>query len=456
MLVVAALGASGSATLAGPSPAFAQDERIDLMAEPTGYTDVADAFDADDPLDVNVRLGFTWSSESAGVERERTDATTADGRPSQRFVEVAEYQRTRNALHMGLEVGVYHDVMLFAHMPVVLAEERELRRPAGVDCDADPSVDACARLTVPLPEGGREPLFELSPTLRSGARSGLPQLDLGVAWGVINQHRDGVLANWVLRAQLTLPTGAVMRACVRGGDRCDAGISDGQSRLRLGSRWSYRFRYVEPLLGLGHTFAWVSKGEDLYNPAGELEGQADDAPPAATELTLGLVAIPWEDRSRHQRFALDTRASAVFVSEGRDVSPLFDALGTSPSQQLQAANVDDLTAPEGDRREVMFTGITRVESHARLSLRSALVIQAARYVRFNLGVGLSGVTTHLLTGEPPCNPAVELRSNDLRHGTCIEGIPNPAQRPVIDAPGHRFRAASHLQLDLFASAAGQF
>lgn len=436
--------------------AHAEEGPIELMAEPTAYTDVADAFDGPDPFDINVRLGFVWSSASATVERETTDAMSADGRPSRRFVGVAEHQRTRNSLEMALEIGLYQDLMLFAGLPVVLAETRELREPGGADCASDPTSDGCLRLTSPLADGTREPLFEVGSPLLSAKRSGLPRIDLGVAWGVTNQHRTSLLPTWVLRMALSIPTKDVMEPCIRGGASCEPGISNGQGGLTIGSRWSYRFRHVEPLMGLSHTFSWISSGDGLYRPAGTLDGMAEDGPPSRSELTLGAVVIPWEDRGRHQRFALDTRASATVVSDGRDISPLFDALGASDSAQLTTANVDNLSLGASDRETVMFTGVTRVEAHARVALRTALVIQAARYVRFNLGMGFTHVTPHLLTGEPVCNTDIDVRSNDPRGGLCVRGLPNPAHRPVIDAPGNRFRLGSGLQVDLFAVAAGQF
>ncbi len=426
---------------------------IDLMSEPTGYTDVADAFDEGDPFDVNVRLGFRRSTDSATIQREHTDAATSDGRPSRRFVDVAEHSHEYNALELELELGLYRDLMLFAQLPIVLAETRELREPDGVDCVERPAADACQRLTVPLAGGTREVLFDPSP-LASAKRSGLPSIDFGLAWGVTNQQRGSLMSTWVLRGELSIPTEDLMEPCTRDTDDCSAGISDGQAHLTLESRWSHRFRHVEPLLGVAHTFSWISGGEDLYRPAGRLDGLADDAPPTTTQLTAGAVVIPWEDRGRHQRFALDTRASAEVISEGRDISPLFDALGVSESAHLQTPNLSNLAAAGADT--VPFTGVTRVEGHARISMQTSLVIQAARYVRFNLGLGLAHTSGHLLTGERPCNTKIDVDPDAPGGGLCVDGLPNPAHRPVIDAPGQRFRIGPQLAVDLFATAAGQF
>jgi hypothetical protein len=90
-----------------------------------------------------------------------------------------------------LDVGIYHDLMLFMRLPVVLGDERELSAPDGRACTPGNTNESCRALLEPIDDGmdGVEPLFDLSRTLRSGQRSGLPNVDLGIAWGVINQGR---------------------------------------------------------------------------------------------------------------------------------------------------------------------------------------------------------------------------------------------------------------------------
>jgi hypothetical protein len=135
------------------------------------------------------------------------------------------------------------------------------------------------------------------------------------------------------------------------------------------------------------------------------------------------------------------RGFASYVSAGRDYSQLFDALGTSHDPQLTAAY------PSGGG-PVAFNGLTNVASHSRMSAEVALATQAARYIRFRLGVVLSHVTSHLLTDAAPCSVDGE--------GTCGAQSANLLYRPVIDMPGQRFLRAADLGYDLFANATGQF
>jgi hypothetical protein len=84
------------------------------------------------------------------------------------------------------------------------------------------------------------------------------------------------------------------------------------------------------------------------------------------------------------------------------------------------------------------------------------VIQAAQYVRFRLGGGITHSTTHLLTNAAACNPDSTARAGDPRSGPCAPQLWNPLYRPVIDLPGQRFRYTSDWTFNLVAAAVGQF
>jgi hypothetical protein len=135
------------------------------------------------------------------------------------------------------------------------------------------------------------------------------------------------------------------------------------------------------------------------------------------------------------------------VSAGRDYSPLFDALGTSPSPYLS----QPLTIDDGKRFN--FTGITNVDNYARLSLALSVVMQAARYVRFRLGFLLSHATAHGLDSAAPCS---ELKTSGEASTDCGDRAANALHRPVIDLPGQRFSIAADLAYDLSATATAQF
>jgi hypothetical protein len=433
----------------------AQDSRAGLMSQPIGYTDVADAFETDDPIDVNVHLAYLHDATSGTVQREVVDASSKDGRSSAHWTDVAEHHLIENQLALQVDVGVYHDVMVFARMPIVLGEDNELRPPAQ-GCQVSPAAAGCQALLEPTPgeDAPTQPLFALDTPFHSPRRSGLRSFDFGAAWAVTNQYRVKYLPTWVLRIALSTSTGRAMHACAEG-EHCNPGIGRGTASITFESRWSYRYGALEPFFGVAYTYQWVSAGQGVFYPQGKLPGIVDPGPPSLLDTTVGSAVIPWEDRSRYQRFEIDLLGQATLISASRDYTPLFDALGSSDNPHLTAPNYEQVTG-SGPHQPITFTGITNVQSYARLGVSTALVMQAARYVRFALGLGVSTLTSHLITGAPACNRSVSASDDDARKGPCAEGIANPVYRPAIDAPGRRFRLDGALTLGLSAMATGQF
>jgi hypothetical protein len=433
------LAAASALVCLGAAGAAAQD--APLLSAPAEYTDVADAFDGDDPIDIQARIEFRSTFSAGTIQREVINEDTAQTSNGGRYRDLLDHSGVRNELQLGLEVGVWHDLMVFVGLPIVLSDDDELILTGGSSCDEGDST--CAELLETPIMGGDElePLFVANPRVISEQRSGLARVELGAAFGLFNQYR-GADATWVLRASISLPAGDTRSACLAG-TGCEPGLSDGSTWLTLESRWSRRYRYVEPLLGISHRFGWVSSGEKAFST--EISG--GDSLPTTTEATAGAAIVPWEDRMRHQRFSIELLGRAAYISEGRGMSPLFDALGSSDHSQLNAP---------GASEEKRFTGITTVGAHGRLGVDVMLVMKAARYVRFTLGSEIGVLTDHLLTGAEDCAPGAPRSDDEELASSCAEGRISGLYRPVIDAPGQRFRLADALSVGLIARAQGQF
>jgi hypothetical protein len=174
---------------------------------------------------------------------------------------------------------------------------------------------------------------------------------------------------------------------------------------------------------------------------------------------------PWENREQFQRFTLDLRFDATYVSQGRDYTPLFDALGSSNASSLVANNPKNYQDAGPDptdptkrlsvgnyRNPIPFTGVTDVEAHGIFGGRMGFIVQAAQYIRFNLGVGLTHVQAHNITASDACNP--DFSPSPGEAGRCrsggtgrVTGAPNPNHRPLLDLPGRRFRVAETMIWD---------
>lgn len=419
--------------------AAAQD--APLLSAPAEYTDVIDAFDGEDTIDVQAKIEFRSTFRAGTIQREVIREDTAQTSNAGRYRDLLDHAGVRNELQLGLEIGVWHDLMVFVGLPIVLSDDEELTLTGGSSC-GDPD-SACALLLEPQTQGGEpEALFVADPRAVSDQRSGLSRVELGAAFGLFNQFR-GADATWVLRASIALPTGGTKVACLADKD-CEPGLTDGSTWLTLESRWSRRYRYFEPLLGISHRFGWVSQGDRAFSTK---IARGEDSLPTTTEATAGTAIVPWEDRMRHQRFSIELLGRAAYISEGRGMSALFDALGSSDHTQLNAPDAS---------QENRFTGVTTIGAHGRLGVDVMLVMKAARYVRFTLGSELAVLTDHLLGGAQDCSSSAPRNDEQAIASSCAEGRISPLYRPVIDAPGQRFRLADALSVGLIARAQGQF
>ena len=432
------------------------EDTLRLMREPTSFTDAIDAFDEGDPFDANLHVAFERRRTAGTIQRENGVGIARD---SANWSDVGDWEHVRNELVLGADIGVYRDLMIFARLPLVLSDTREVLYPDGavptaVDMQLqEPAVSGDAALY-------RMPF--ISPT-----RSGVDTLNLGTAFNVLNQARRPEFPTWMMLFEFRLGIGDIMEPCEKNATDCDAGVSRGTHAFRFESRMSRRYRYAEVYSGMLFHFEWAGRAERKFSPSGSLSGYQNVRPPIQGTFTAGIAFIPWENRESWQRFSIDLRLQGTYVSEGRDYSPLFDALGSSQHPALAIENLEGrpLGGSTTGLRRVPFNGLTDVQSHGKIGGAVAIEMQAARYVRFRFGIDVQYITEHVITFSDGCNPNADVDgANDSR--ACLlnrdgsanldEGLLNPHHRPVIDRAGNRFRLDGAVDLNLFVGAAAQF
>ncbi len=421
--------------LALATPARADDTPLRLMHEPIPYTDVADAFDEDDSFDLNVHLDYTRLRERATIYRE---VRAADGTVSQQ--KVARSDADRNLLTLGIDVGLWRDVMGFVRLPLVLSDTRDLQ---GLPSSA-------------LAGDTEQPLFGLPTT--SPSRAGLDYIAFGAAWSVLNQTRAWWQPTWLLRVEGRRAIGKPLRACIeqmsstvcgsqstedrdhdgaldgtRGGS---PGMSSGLSGLQVETRFSRRFRHAEPYAGLALLAQWPSTARPRFDGA---------RPGPESTAAFGTAFIPWEDRGSFQRATLDLRLDVTWVARGTNYTPLFDALGTSSDPSLAAR-----------RGGTNFYGLTESEPYLRYGGQVGVELQAARYVRFAAGTTVRWVTAHALSDRAPCSGSVSGTSVSEDGRSCVGAKVDQRERGEVDAPGHRFFIRDQLLFGLYAQATAMF
>jgi hypothetical protein len=436
-------------------PTGAREPR--LMRESAEVTTVADAFDKDDPFDLNLVVGFSQSWKRATVRRESVSASgfvSATG-------DVATYSSATSTLLVGADVGLYHDLALILRVPVILSYSQQLQQgPSGSNANA-------ILLADPSDPLGR-PLFGVP--FNSPTRSGVDYLSAGLDWAIFNQERDPTKPTWVIGIEGRLAVGTPLHACNAGatpqcpdpsnpsGPSRDPGISRGMDAIVARTVWSRRFGYVEPYTGIWVQAEFPQDRSDFGK--WDAANVVDRTPPVLGSFALGMEVVPYEQREQFQRLSADFRFKGTYHSPGRDYSELFDALGSSQAASLRTPNPAAYVAGPNGRsvadpsaEQVYFSGITEEQAYGSFTASASATWQAGAYIKFSVGGSFSYAQSHLVTAADPCNP----RSTSLAQaGPCVnaltgaaQGVPNPDHRDSIDSPGHRFSIDDTTSVDLW-------
>ena len=467
-----------------------------VMMESGEVTNVIDAFDDGDAFDINISLGFEYTSKSAKIMRENSIAQPGltTGGFTTRTLNVASYSETTTKLVPRIDVGIYKDFAAHLALPIVLSNSRDLSALAGSDKAS----------AVSLAGAPGEQLFSLP--FKSPTRSGIEHIAAGLDVDLLSQARDRTKPTWQFGFEGRFSVGTPMHACnpkspVQCADPSDVnrngtsdnaagalelegtsvaprkpGVSRGTAALEVHTMMSKRIKYIEPYGGFSALFEFQQKSSDYG--ISDVNATLVNHPPIVGSVILGLMVIPWENREKFGRLSFDMRLIGQYHSEGRDYSELFDALGSSDAPSLRvpqwagykaAACIPNATAPcppsevDTGSQKTYFTGLSDVAAYTSYRASGSVTWQANEYVKFNFGLGYRHDQGHSIGGDPPCNPATkDLATGGPCHtsgsgGTITAtGTANPNYRQPINAVGRRFFVDDSNTFDVAATGVVMF
>jgi hypothetical protein len=458
-------------TAAADEPVAASEPR--MMSETAEITSVVDAFDKDDPFDLNLTLGFEQSWKSSNIHRETSlnQAGLSSGGYVAATQNVATYSRATSKLDVGADIGIYRDLALILRLPIILSDTQNLG-----------DLNGSSNVPQVLQDSTGHQLFGVP--FKSPNRSGIDWFSVGIDWAIYNQQREPTKPTWVVGIEGRFAVGTPLHACnAAAAIQCpnpsnptqnrDPGISRGMDSVGAHTIFSRRFGYVEPYSGLWFLADFPQTNSD-FGATNSFQGSVLNHPPYLGTFSMGMEVIPWEHLEQFQRFVTDFRLSGIYHSAGREYSELFDALGSSQAPTLRSANPGDFAAQSGcnpsttqcqsvadpNAQKVYFTGITDQAAYVSLGGKVSATYQAGEYIKFTAGAGLTYDQSHLITSADACNP--NFTGSALAAGSChsasgtsntttITGIPNPNFRSSIDLPGNRFSSDDGLTVDLWVS-----
>jgi hypothetical protein len=433
---------------------------LSTVATANEYTDVIDAFDveAKDMFDFNFSVGYLMEHRAGTITRETTEKR-AEEWEFYGYREMFKYKQTRHILDMNLDIGLFRDVSLRVGLPLILSDARSLTAQSGWVDDGMPWETTA----------DNDPLFgdfENDKTFNSQKRSGVDYLSIGLWVNPLDQSREITFPTWTLFAEGHISIGQVMRAaCAKDEAGCfnseDSGVSRGVHEIRFGTRLSRRIGIFDPHFGVDAMVGFPRPGTketDFY--AGDSKsGQINTMPPITGTMDVGMEIIPWEMPAKNRRLVISAGLGATFFSEGREYTPLYDALGTSEYFQPEdgkfvdfngngAEDPADDSGSEADAAK-KWTGMTDVENYASIFGQLFVLVEPAKYIKFRIGGKWAHETQHFITKTDMC--AIDISNTD---GGCDSY--NYGYRPELDAPGMRFRAEGTFVGTFFADLTAMF
>lgn len=391
---------------------------IFMLAESARFVDVVDSFDRGSTFSFRLSAGYLYQHRTATIERELRETPSMSGAGTVGFGRVGDYVENTHTLLVNAEVGLYHDLALTFGVPVILSNTREIRSLAN------PSSAEGNNLTRDGWSQDMRPTSLFSVPFASPTRSGIDQLRVGLAWSILSQARDRTDPTWTLRFEWRPPVGDAMHACNSspspGVVECPAsnsvpsappsggiaatgaatrplsagtpGISRGLHGVYFQTALARRFGFVEPYAGLD-ILAEFPLASTPFRYSETPYGQLSSYPPITSSLVVGAEIIPWENRETWQRLSVDLRFRGTYRSQGRDYSPLYDALGSSTSRALASpscpSNVRNADGTCQPGREVFFDGLTTTGSNVQVNGQLAVAVQPPKFLRIDLGVGIT-------------------------------------------------------------------
>lgn len=376
-------------------------------------TEVCDAADEDDPFDANIDINFLSRLNRAKITHEWASQWSGTNRPD---YDELRFQQQIYQMDYTIQIGLYHDVELYVNLPWIISDEKKINFVSGVNSNSSSVYRANPDVGFPGNAVAEDPTNK--PTAK---RSGIGDMQVGVKWAPFNDQRDDTKSVWVFGLDYRIPSGSLNNPQEVVGGK-EGGVGLGQHVLTPFLLFSHRFPMLDPYMGLWGSIPIQSKDAKNLGLIVPYEGG----------VLAGLEIIPWENADKHQKFAIDVRLTADYVSE-------VSAEG-NPQKKGTVNELSDFLVcvycAQGGGQPADFRQLQSQGNYARFGLHLGFTVRAAELLRFRAGVSLEHNTEHFVTGADPC-----IDSNG--DGACPNDPNDPENNDfynrIYDPPGYRLR-----------------
>ena len=395
--------------------------------------------------EVTGTIDYAYEHDTSTLWRESDHDTTADpGGALPRHRDLA-FQQDRHTVTPRLAVGIFHDTFFTAALPIVITQTRELHLDHGVTRDGSSTVAGGL-----LPAAGYDAQDPTTPPsgdlmFRGPTRHGLDQLQLGLGFTPMSQHRDDTKPTWMIGAELRLAIGQAMKFDPMA-PGANTGVSSGVHELELWTAFDRKLGRVEPWMKLFWRVPLASTSDSLYQEPGF--GAVNAAKSQLAGLELGIETFALDDRAEHDRISIDLGAKAVAHFEGRDASEMWEVFAYAGDSRGAGPLILDGDPVKAGTQATSHPGISNIENYLETAAKLAIRAELGPHVRFALGTDIIWKTDHAITFAgagvdlATCGAGqtshCEQANNDVINPGTVEV--NPLHVGAIDLVGHRYHS----------------
>ncbi len=370
-------------------------------------TDIADAFDGDDPFDINIDVGFHSTLNRAKVTHEWKDQWVGDYRPDYNEL---RYQRKTYAMDYMVEIGLFHDLELYLNLPWVISDQQSIAYVAGVS--------GANSTLFSSPGEGTNSLAVDPADHPSTKRAGIGDMQLGLNWAIFNDERDDTKSVWILGLDLMIPTGSINDPA-KVVDGKTGGVGMGHYVLTPSLLFSHRLKTIDPYFGLHGSIPLQGGSARSAGLVMPFEGG----------FLAGMELVAWENSTKGQKFAIDLRLSLDYVA--RVVSE-----GNTERQGTVNEIADFLVCPSCDAADPTSSRQFQAQTaYARAKIDLGFVVRATEFARLRFGASLAHHTEHFITGASRCQD----QDGDNNCTVADQDSLNDTWSALYDPPGRRLR-----------------
>ncbi|HEX9101787.1 MAG TPA: hypothetical protein VF997_06270, partial [Polyangia bacterium] len=364
------------------------------VARAADVTDVASAFDEDNPFDFRFRVRYDHTEKRGQIKRELEGLS-----PTQESIAVMRdlvYAQTRDALTLRAEVGLFQDLMLHAELPIILGQQQTygFDQSAGSACRfaPDPMPDCVNAMNSTTVRDGLVDAPAMGTQVFKGANRGasggsgadaFDTFNFGLTWAPVSQKRDDTKPTWILAFEPQVSIGSIM-AYDRMRPTVNHGVSEGVHRLFFRTAISHRWQWIEPYMAFWYMYP-IARGDSLFKDYGPSQSLKNPMQQGGT--IFGAELVPFERPKDGHKIFIDLRGRLEGHFNGRGYSEAWELLASTSQlacDMAQAAynpacNPSLTTNPYQGQP---YTGITTIENYATLGADIGLGVQVGQHARF--------------------------------------------------------------------------